>query len=173
MKRKKVRMMLRGLAEGVVLGAVVVGIFAGGVKIRAAGLEAELQHEYMEYCEEIGEEYDICPELLMAIIEAESDGDADAVGRYGEAGLMQIYPRWHMDRAYELGVYNLFDAEGNIRVGADYLAELFKEYGDMGTVLMKYNGTSDAVERGEKGEYTEYAKRIMERTEQLERQHKK
>ena len=40
-------------------------------------------------------------------------------------------------------------------------------------VLMVYNGTADAAGLGEKGKYTDYAEKIMERTEQLERLHGK
>ena len=166
-------MMLKGLAESAALAAVVIGTLAGAVSIRAAGMEADRQKEYWKYCEEVGAEYNILPELLMAIIERESDGNADAVGAAGEIGLMQISPRWHTQRARDLGVWNLFDPEGNIRTGADYLEELFKEYGDVGTVLMVYNGSSDAIERGEKGDYTDYAESIMERAEELEEKNNK
>ena len=86
---------------------------------------------------------------------------------------MQVYPKYHMERAEWLGIYSLFNPKDNILTGADYLSELFEEYQDMGTVLMVYNGTADAVELGEQGKYTDYAKQIMKRTEQLERLHKK
>ena len=70
-------------------------------------------------------------------------------------------------------MYNLFDPEGNVFVGADYLAELAGECGDVGAALMAYNGTADAEERGKRGEYTEYAEKIMKRAAELERLHKK
>lgn len=159
--------------EGVAFGAIIVGMFAGILKVNAAGADTELPELYQVHCKQIGQEYNICPELLMAIIEQESGGNPDAVGAAGEIGLMQIYPKYHSDRMEELGVYSLYAPKSNILVGADYLAELFEEYGDLGTVLMVYNGVSDAEELGAKGEYTEYAEKIMERSEQLERLHKK
>lgn len=143
------------------------------MKIRAALPKPELPKEYIYYCEEAGRAYNICPELLQAVIEAESGGDPDAVGEAGEIGLMQVYPAYHQGRALHLSVYNLFDPEGNVLVGADYLAELFSEYGDVGTVLMAYNGTADAEERGNRGEYTEYAEKVMKRAAELERLHEK
>lgn len=164
---------LKELSKGAALAVLVTGIVAGTVKINAAGTDTSLPELYQVHCKEIGRKYDICPELLEAVIEEESSGDPDAVGAAGEIGLMQVYPKYHLDRAERLGVSNLFSPKGNILVGADYLAELFREYEDMGTVLMIYNGTADAVELGEKGEYTEYAKSIIKRTEQLERLHKK
>ncbi len=172
MKNKK-RKILKDLAEGMGLTVLVVGMFAGAVKINAAGADTTLPAEYVQYCEEIGQAYNICPELLMAVIERESNGNADVVGKYGEIGLMQIYPKYHLNRAESLGVYNLFDAEGNILVGADYLAELFAEYNDTGMVLMRYNGVLNAEELGEQGKYTAYAEQVMDRAEQLERLHKK
>jgi soluble lytic murein transglycosylase-like protein len=133
----------------------------------------------MKYCEEAGERYGICPELLEAIIEEESNGDPDAIGDAGEIGLMQIYPKFHSDRLQRMkdeGLStdaNLFAPRTNILIGADYLGELFAEYEDVGTVLMVYNGTEDAEWLGQQGRYTDYAKRILKRSRQLERLHGK
>lgn len=160
-------------AEGVVFGMLVLFMLLITVEANACRADAELSQEYIRYCEEIGQEYHICLELLEAVIETESNGNPDAVGDLGEIGLMQIYPKYHRVRAEHLKVYNLFDPEGNIRVGADYLAELFQKYEDVGTALMIYNGTKDAVDRGMRGDYTDYAEKIMKRCEQLERLHEK
>ena len=72
-----------------------------------------------------------------------------------------------------LGVYDIYDSKGNVLLAADYLLELFEEHGDVGTVLMLYNGSKNALERGARGDYTEYASKIMRRSEQLERLHGK
>lgn len=160
-------------AEGAVFGLLVLFMLMVAVEANAYGADTELPQEYIQYCEEIGQAYHICPELLEAVIETESNGDPDAVGELGEIGLMQIYPKYHMDRAERLGVRYLFDPKGNILVGADYLAEMFEEYRDTGTVLMVYNGTEDAAERGRRSDYTGYAEKVMKRAEQLERLHKK
>lgn len=172
MKSKRI---VKEIAEGVLLGVMILGTLIVSVKINAAANPADtlLKAEYIGYCEDIGSRYSICPELLEAIIEEESDGDADAVGSAGEIGLMQVYPKYHMERAERLGIYSLFNPRDNILTGADYLSELFKEYQDMGTVLMVYNGTADATGLGAKGKYSNYAEKIMERTEQLERLHGK
>lgn len=149
------------------------GMVFATVEIRAAIPKPELKTEYVTYCEEVGQAYNICPELLQAIIEQESGGDPDAVGDYGEIGLMQVYPMFHQERMWAMGIYNLTNPKDNIKVGANYLAELFREYGDTGTVLMAYNGVRDAEQRGSRGYYTEYALGIMERAAELERLHKK
>ena len=169
MKNRVSKKMIKGAAISILVSELLVG----AIVINAAWADTELPEEYISYCEEIGQAYHICPELIEAVIEKESGGDPDAVGELGEIGLMQVYPKYHMVRAEHLGVYNLFDPQGNILVGTDYLAELFKEYEDICTVLMIYNGTEDARERGRKGNYTNYAKRIMKRAEQLERIHTK
>ena len=161
------------ILDGAAFAALLLALFFIAAKIHAAGADTELPAEYIQYCEEIGQAYHICPELLEAVIEEESGGNPDAVGAAGEIGLMQVYPKYHRMRAEHLNVYDLSDPEGNIRVGADYLAELFEEYGDAGTVLMVYNGTEKAEERGRCGNYTNYAEKVMKRCEQLERLHKK
>lgn len=135
--------------------------------------ETYIQEQYMDTCVQIGEEYAICPELLMAMIERESRGDASADNGEGCKGLCQISEKWHEDRMERLGVTDIFDPEDNIRLCADYLCELGAEYEDIGLVLMKYHGESDAVEKAEQGILSEYAEWILERSEELERAHGK
>lgn len=134
--------------------------------------ETWISNEYLSCIEEICAEYCICPELVMAIIERESSGQTDAIN--GDCkGLMQISENWHKDRMERLGVSDLYDPCGNILVGVDYLAELASEYDDLGTVLMIYSGSADAIKRGETGDWSDYAKEVVERTMELERLHGK
>lgn len=129
--------------------------------------------EYQGYVYEIAKMYNICPELIMAIIETESSGRADAVSKVGCVGLMQIYPKYHQDRMERLGVTDLTDAYSNILVGCDYIAEMAKKYHDLNVVLAGYNAGehSDAIERAKQGEWTGYAERVSKRSEELERIH--
>lgn len=124
-----------------------------------------ISEEAQESCVKYGEEYGICPELLMAIIEMESAGQADAENG-GCKGLMQISDRWHTDRMERLGVTDIYDVDGNIHVGADYLAELFEEYEDVGIVLMVYHGEKNAAN---KEKLSSYAEEILTRSAELER----
>lgn len=123
-------------------------------------------------CVKFGTEYGICPELLMAMIEAESSGRQYATNG-NCTGLMQVDPRWHQDRMERLGVTDLFDVNGNVRVAADYLIELAERYGDLPVVLMKYNGDSRAEWHYETGFVSDYAEKIMTRSAELERIHGK
>lgn len=128
--------------------------------------------EYISYIEEISAEYGICPELIEAIVEHESSGQANA--RNGNCkGLMQIYEKYHRDRMKRLGVTDLYDPYSNILVGTDYLMELAEKYEDLPMVLLVYNGVSNAEEIYESGNYTDYVKSIMARSEELERLHGK
>lgn len=125
-------------------------------------------------CAHYGEEYNICPELLMAIIERESSGQADAEND-GCMGLMQISVKWHKERMDRLGVTDIFNEEQNIHVAADYLAELFDRHEEVYLVLMCYNmGESSAQKLFDKGICeSNYAVEICERAEELERLHGK
>lgn len=140
--------------------------------LNAGNADTFVPAEYVTYCEEIGKQYGICPELLEAIMESESSGNSNAQNGNCK-GLMQINVTYHQQRMQKLGVTDIYDARGNILVAADYLTELFREHEDIGTVLMVYNGSGDAIERGERGDHTEYAQKIIKRSEQLERLHGK
>lgn len=132
-----------------------------------------------EYTEDIGEQYNICPELIQAIIERESSYDPYA--KNGNClGLMQVSSKWHSDRMEKLGVSDLYDPYSNILVGTDYLAELFDEAIESGRgddlyyVLMRYNlKTSTANERWDAMDYSDYAIEVSERSAELEREHGK
>lgn len=123
--------------------------------------------------EQIGTEYGICPELLQAIASHESSYDETAEAD-GCIGLMQVSERWHRERMGRLQVADLHDPEGNMRVAADYLSELFVQYEDTGMVLMVYSGDSGADGYARTGEgLSAYAQEIMEQAALLERQHGK
>lgn len=139
---------------------------------KAKNEDTWLSPEIQGYCEEIGEEYSICPELLEALIETESSGNPQAT--CGNCrGLMQVNSDIHKDRMKRFDVSDIYDSYGNILVGTDYLAELFDEYEDLPIVLMLYNGQSNAVAKGDQGKWSSYADKIMKRSEQLERIHGK
>lgn len=100
-------------------------------------LEDDLQFFIIHLCEK----HHIEPAVVMAIIDAESDFDANAIGDSGNSlGLMQIQPRWHQERMDKLGVTDLLQPKQNIAVGVDYLAELLDYYdGNLEKALIAYN----------------------------------
>ena len=140
---------------------------------RSKSGDTYIDEQYQEYCVEIGERYCICPELLMAMIEAESSGIPDAENGSCK-GLMQVSERWHKDRMERLGVTDIYDPYGNILVAADYSVELAEKHEDVGMVLMVYNGDSRAKDYAEgKCELSSYAQKILDRSAELERLHGK
>lgn len=70
-------------------------------------------------------EYGVERELVYAVIEAESGGEARAISSAGAAGVMQLMP----DTAAVFRVRNRFDVEDNVRAGVAYLAWLRDLYG--------------------------------------------
>lgn len=69
-------------------------------------------------------------EYIRALIYHESRYDPNCWGKSTNVqGLMQIMPKWHMERARNLGVTDLFDPYGNILVGCDLLSEMTKQCG--------------------------------------------
>lgn len=149
---------------------------AGALNVYAASGNTEdtyLSEEIQEACTKYGDEYGICPELLMAIIEHESSGNPDA--QNGDCkGLMQINENYHADRMERIGITDICSVDGNIHLGADYLAELFSENEDLYLVLMTYNmGPNKAKKLFKQEIYSVYALSVSARSEQLERIHGK
>lgn len=81
------------------------------------------------------------PELVLAVIEVESDFDRFAISRSGARGLMQIMPFW----LEEIGrpEDNLFHLRTNLRFGCTILRYyLDKAGGDLRRALARYNGSA-------------------------------
>ena len=83
---------------------------------------------------------EIAPELVLAVIETESNFDHYAISVAGAIGLMQIMPFW-LD---EIGRPNdnLLHIDTNLRYGCTILKfYLDKENGDLRRALGRYNGS--------------------------------
>lgn len=108
------------------------------------------------------EKYNIPPEIIVAMIERESQFNQYGIGDDGRSlGLMQIQPKHHIQRMIELGCTDLFDPIQNVTVGINILAELYVRYGDISQALVAYNGGSY------KGTITNYAKWVVARAAEL------
>ena len=132
--------------------------------------ETGIPENIYQDAEIIGHEFNICPELLLAIAERESRFQADA--KNGSCkGLMQLNTACHKARFEEMG-WSTSDWSNdyiNMYVAADYLSDLFEQYEDVGIVLGVYHGESDAVRKGQSGKLSPYVTKILERSEELER----
>jgi soluble lytic murein transglycosylase-like protein len=83
---------------------------------------------------------DLPPELVLAVIDIESNFDRFAISHAGARGLMQVMPFW-LD---EIGRPNddLFDIRTNLRLGCTILRHyLDREKGDKTRALARYNGS--------------------------------
>lgn len=163
---------MKGLKMVVIIFGVVIAILM--IMLGSLIVEAEEsdKEDWCDYIEIVCQEHNICPELVEAIIERESNWNPGA--QNGDCiGLMQISEKWHRDRMQRLEVTDLADPYGNILVGVDYLTELFDKYEDVGMVLLVYNGSSMANDYWNTGELSSYAEKILTRSAELERIHGK
>lgn len=81
-----------------------------------------------DYIFAVSTKYGVPSEVIIAIIERESDYDASATGQAGEQGYMQIHPCNNDWLEREIGVTDLYDPRQNIQSGAFILSDLFKKY---------------------------------------------
>lgn len=168
-------------AKILLLGGVSIGLilFSQPLVVEANGPRStndEIPINIIEYCEIVGAEYNICPELLEAICYRESRFTADA--KNGKCiGIMQVNIAVHTDRIEKYGwtTADMTDPYKNITIAADYLAELYEQYGDENPiVLAAYNGNTKAINKyKEYGIMCEYAEDILTRSANYERIHKK
>lgn len=80
------------------------------------------------------------PELVLAVIDVESNFNRFAISKAGAQGLMQVMPFW----LKEIGQPNdsLFRVKTNLRMGCSILKfYLNKEKGDLTRALARYNGS--------------------------------
>ena len=139
--------------------------------------EDGIPEDIREICEEVGEEYDICPELLEAIAYHESRFKEN-VTNGSHYGLCQVNVNVHKFRMDEFGYTNadMTTAFPNIKVAADYLADLFETYeGDDYMVMCLYAGFGNkAVKRyKETGRIPKCVEDILNQSAEYERLHGK
>lgn len=128
--------------------------------------ETGIPAEIYQTAEVIGSEFNICPELLLAIAERESRFQEDAINGPCK-GLMQLNTSCHRAKFEAMGwsAEDWSDGYKNMYVAGAYLHELFEQYEDVGIVLGLYHGEAKA----KSGRLSSYTTKILERSEELER----
>ena len=138
-----------------------------------------------EYVTESAEKYGLEPNLIYAVIKAESGFNAQAVSPKGACGLMQITPEtagWAIEKMGFEQKPDIFSPEVNIEVGSWYLAYLTDDFdGDRMAALAAYNAGPANVKKwiAEVGRFDaenipfaetrDYIKRIMNFYEMYEK----
>ena len=99
----------------------------------------------VEVAELVGRERRIDPLLILAIIGVESSFNPFAESAMGARGLMQVIPRFQMDKVPTgTSSHKWFDPAVNIRVGVRVLEDAIRRRGDLTAGLQSYSGSTSA-----------------------------
>ena len=91
-----------------------------------------------------GAQHSVDPLLILAVMAIESRYNPIAESVMGAKGLMQIIPKFHLDKLLDHGgEHALLDPEVNIAVGAQILREYQRRFGTLESALQMYAGASD------------------------------
>lgn len=91
-----------------------------------------------------GDEFNVDPTLILAVIKVESGYDKYALSSQGAMGLMQVIPKYHylkIAKGYKLGHKNIYEPQTNIRLGAQILRENLNTTKNLTRALLMYNGS--------------------------------
>ncbi|MGA8048690.1 MAG: transglycosylase SLT domain-containing protein [Burkholderiales bacterium] len=91
-----------------------------------------------------GRRFAVDPLLILAVMAVESRYNPVAESNVGAMGLMQVLPKFHLDKLSQHGGKDaLLDPEVNIQVGTQILREYLKRFGETETALQVYAGAID------------------------------
>jgi soluble lytic murein transglycosylase-like protein len=91
-----------------------------------------------------GHQFAVDPMLILAVMAVESRYNPVAESVVGAKGLMQVIPKFHLEKLMEHGgEHALLDPEVNILVGTQILREYLRRFGEVETALQMYGGAFD------------------------------
>lgn len=105
--------------------------------------DAESRQKIENGISRAAEKYQLPPQLIRAVMKAESNFNPQAVSSAGAQGLMQLMPK----TARAMGVTNSFDIEQNIEGGAKYLKSMMDRFKSVPLALAAYNAGPGNVEK--------------------------
>ena len=107
---------------------------------RAPKIPEDERFELLIMTHKYAKSYGLDPQLVLALIEVESNFDRFAISRVGARGLMQIMPFWKNEIGHPDD--NLMDIETNIKYGCAILSLYIKrEKKNITNALARYNGS--------------------------------
>lgn len=165
-----------GILAATVLCCNPVPAYANSQSIQQVTYQDGIPEEIRPYFDQVGAEFNICPELLEAIAYRESRFVPKAKNK-NHIGIMQVNVKIHKKRIEKYGwtEADMYDPYKNITVAADYLYELYEKYGDDNPIILNiYSGNSKAnAYYKEYGFLSEYCKDVLTRSEEYETLHGK
>jgi len=115
-----------------------------------------------EAAQAAGRERDIEPLLLIAVISIESRFNPYSQSVVGAQGLMQIIPRYYLDKVPDgSGDLPFLDPVINVRIGAQILQEYIQQHGSLIAGLQQYGGAVDDEEHA-------YANKVLAEKQRLD-----
>lgn len=88
-------------------------------------------------------QYNVPPSLALAIMQAESSGNPNAVSSAGAQGLFQIMPA----NDASLGITNPYDPTQNASGGLNLLSQYYQQFGNWTQALEAYNEGPGALQK--------------------------
>lgn len=126
-------------------------------------INVPMEEDLQEFLFYLSAAYEIDFTFPMALIQKESNYQADVVSETNDYGLMQINEANHSYLKEQLGITDFLDPYDNVRAGMFILRKLFEKYETPEKVLMAYNLGEDGAKRlWEKGIFvTDYAQDVL------------
>ena len=111
-------------------------------------VSADALQPVFEAAQAAGREWRVDPLLIIAVISIESRFNPYSQSPMGAVGLMQIIPRYHMDKLPgEADSRRFLDPALNVRIGARILQESIQRQGGLMEGLQYYAGAIDDIEQ--------------------------
>jgi soluble lytic murein transglycosylase-like protein len=110
---------------------------------------------FVESAYRAGAQHHVDPLLILAVMAIESRYNPVAESSVGAKGLMQVIPKYHLEKLADYGGEQaVLEPDVNIQVGARVLREYQRRFGDVETALQMYAGALDEPT-------TQYATKVL------------
>ena len=156
-----------GTLDGKIFDSETSMDWSSGAELGFVPLNVNMDEDLQEfiYCLSYG--YNIDFPFIMALIQKESNFQADIISNTNDYGLMQINTINHKWLTEKFGFNDYLDPYQNTRAGLYIIRNLFEKYEDPSKVLMAYNlGETGAKKLWDKGIYeTGYTQTVMEKAQ--------